>query len=118
LFDGRLLDQMLAVFLEANRGDITIDYLSNVQKRTFPRGLDAEIFTSESLACAHREAVKPHEREHVTPFIYEHGGRFRLDSFTGPEDLSAHRWTLDTPEDWRFIEAVYSALWRKGQSAE
>lgn len=107
LFDGALLDEMLEVFSRTN-----VDYLSNTLKRTFPRGLDAEIFTFAALERAHREAVKPHEREHVTPFIYGHPEWFRLHSFEGAADLSGHRWTLDTPEDWRFIAAVYESLYR------
>ena len=54
LFDGALLDEMLAVF-HANPG---LDYLSNVQVRRFPRGLDAEVFTFAALARAHREATR------------------------------------------------------------
>mgnify|MGYP003340477344 CR=1 FL=1 len=106
LFDGALLDEMLAVF-HASPG---LDYLSNVQARRFPRGLDAEVFTFAALTRAHREATRQHEREHVTPYFYQHPELFSLHSFVGNEDLSAHRWTLDTPEDWQFVEAVYAAL--------
>lgn len=111
LFDGVLLDEMLAVFQSANQPQITVDYLSNVLERTYPRGLDAEIFTFAALARARREARQPHEREHVTPYFYQHPELFRLRSFAGNTDWSGHRWTLDTPEDWRFIEAVYAALY-------
>lgn len=107
LFDGTLLDEMLAAFDDAH-----VDYLSNTLKRTFPRGLDAEIFTFAALERANREAVKPPEREHVTPFLYQHPELFRLRSFEDETDLSAHRWTLDTPEDWQLIEALYQALYR------
>lgn len=119
LFDGALLDEMLALFqgeddlLTTQRGRPVgegLDYMSNVQVRRFPRGLDAEIFTFAALTRAHREATQPHEREHVTPYFYQHPERFRLHSFVGGEDWSAHRWTLDTPEDWHFVEAVYEAL--------
>lgn len=106
LFDGALLDEMLAVF----HATPDLDYLSNVQPRRFPRGLDAEIFTFGALARAHREAMQQHEREHVTPYFYQHPELFRLHSFDALEDLSAHRWTLDTPEDWRLLEAVYAEL--------
>jgi len=114
LFDPTLLDQMLAVFHEANQRAVTVDCLSNVIRRTHPRGLDAEIFTAGALERANREAKQPHEREHVTPYFYQHPELFRLRSFEGAEDLSALRWTLDTVEDWQFIEAVYAALYRKG----
>jgi len=106
LFDGVLLDEMLKMFSGAGA-----DYLSNTLKRTFPRGLDAEIFTSAALMRANRDAIKPHEREHVTPYFCEHPELFRLRSFEGAVDLSAHRWTLDTLEDWHFVEAVYQALY-------
>ncbi len=106
LFDGAVLDEMLAAF-SATPG---LDYMSNVQARRFPRGLDAEIFTFAALERVHREATRQHEREHVTPYFYQHSELFRLHSFVGKEDLSAHRWTLDTPEDWQFVEAVYAAL--------
>ena len=128
LFDGALLDEMLAVFQSAGglqppsvssdsaterrlqAAGTGLDYLSNVQARRFPRGLDAEIFTFTALARAHREATRQHEREHVTPYFYQHPELFRLHSFVGASDLSEHRWTLDTPEDWQFVEAVYAAL--------
>jgi spore coat polysaccharide biosynthesis protein SpsF len=112
MFDGCLLDDMLAVFAEANQPGPTIDYMSNVLERTYPRGLDAEVFTFAGLATAHREATKQPEREHVTPFFYQHPERFRLRSYAGKVDLSCYRWTLDTPEDWQLVEAVYAALWQ------
>ena len=111
LFDGALLDQIIGVFCKLDEGvALKWDYMSNVLKRTYPRGLDAEIFTLNVLDRAQVEARQPHEREHVTPYFYQHPELFRLRSFDGGEDLSAHRWTLDTPEDWQFVEAVYAAL--------
>lgn len=108
LFDGALLDRMLAKF--------DADYMSNCMRRTFPRGLDAEIFTMAALERAQAEATQKHEREHVTPYIYGHPEKFRLQSYEEAEDNSGLRWTLDTPEDWRMIEAVYNALSPKGES--
>jgi spore coat polysaccharide biosynthesis protein SpsF len=114
LYDGTLLDRMLAEFGRLNATGVAVDYMSNVIKRTFPRGLDTEIFTFAALERTHQEATQPHEREHVTPFLYQHPELFCLHSFTNNVDLSDRRWTLDTPEDWRFIEAVYKALYREG----
>lgn len=105
LFDGALLDEMLKMF-----SGTEVDYLSNTLKRTFPRGLDAEIFTFAGLERANRDANQPHEREHVTPYFYGHPELFRLRSFEGTPDLSAHRWTLDTPDDWEFIQTLYQEL--------
>ena len=110
LYDPQLLDRMLAAFVKPSAGPL--DYLSNVTKRTFPRGLDTEVFAFDALERAHREARQPYEREHVTPFLHQHPELFRMRSFEEQPDWSGLRWTLDTAEDWRFIEAVYQALYR------
>ena len=111
LLDPRLLDRMM---LEFQSRKPPVDYLSNTLKRTFPRGLDAEIFTARALEKAWREASHPAEREHVTPYIYHHPESFRRAGFTNPEDLSAQRWTLDTAEDFQLLSAIYKALYRPG----
>lgn len=110
LYDGALLDRMLTDFRRA-----PVDYLSNVIHRTFPRGLDTEIFTFAALERAQGEARRPHEREHVTPYFYQHPERFQLRSYEEQPDLSGLRWTLDTPEDWELVEAVYAALQPAGR---
>ena len=46
-----------------------------------------------------REDADPAWREHVTPYIYRHPELFRL-CRSPPIGPSAHRWTLDTPEDY------------------
>jgi len=106
LFDPQLLDRMIERFAE-----VACDYLSNILERTYPRGLDAEIFKSAVLEEANVGATRAHEREHVTPYIIEHTERFRLASFRGQEDFSHYRWTLDTPEDLQLIRAIYEALY-------
>jgi spore coat polysaccharide biosynthesis protein SpsF len=96
---GRVLD----VFLGC-------DYASNTVERSFPRGLDTEVMTTEALNIAVREATKPSEREHVTPFIYNHPERFRLRFAVDGNDRSGLRWTVDTPEDMAFVTTIYDEL--------
>jgi spore coat polysaccharide biosynthesis protein SpsF len=112
LFDGSLLAFMLERFGRSIATGQTVDYLSNTLVRTYPRGLDAEIFTAAALRQAHDRAREDFEREHVTPYIYRHPELFRCENYTGTPDRSRYRWTLDTEEDWRLIEAVYAALWQ------
>ncbi len=105
LIDPILIDAVVA--LRARRGT---DYASNVMSRRFPRGLDIEAFTAAALFRADREAREPHQREHVTPFLYEDPGRFSLASLIGQDDLGGHRWTVDTPEDLSLARALYERL--------
>lgn len=93
------------------QADLGVDYVSNALKRTYPRGLDVEVFPLEVLRIAQREATEHHEREHVTPFIYRHPERFRLADIVQDRDESHLRWTVDTPADFAFVERVYEALY-------
>ena len=87
------------------------DYTSNCQKLTFPKGLDVEVFKAEHLETAYYEARDPYEREHVTPFFYRNPDRFRLSNLECDPPLGDLRWTVDTPEDFAFVEQVYAALY-------
>lgn len=87
------------------------DYVSNTITPSYPEGVDVEIVRVSALRQADREAALPSEREHVTPFIWKQPQRFRLHNFSRTPDLSFMRWTLDTPEDWAFVQAVYEVLY-------
>ena len=108
LIDPGVMDDVVAAFRAGQPG---LDYASNVlPRRTFPRGLDTEIFTRTALETCAREAADASSREHVTPFIYRHPERFRLHGIEADADYSDHRWTVDTPEDFELIEKIYRAL--------
>jgi spore coat polysaccharide biosynthesis protein SpsF len=86
------------------------DYASNCHRRTFPRGLDVEVFSRTALDSSHAAATAAAEREHVTPFIYRHPERFVLRDVTDPVDRSHLRWTVDTVDDLALIQRMYSEL--------
>jgi len=114
--DCPLLDpQVVSAMLRAYQAQPALDYMSNVIVRRFPQGLDAEVMRMEALEAAFREAREAYQREHVTPYIYEHPERFKLGSYAGEVDLSHLRWTLDTPEDRQLIEAIYRALFPRNR---
>jgi spore coat polysaccharide biosynthesis protein SpsF len=105
LIDPDVMDETIRVF-----EDERADYASNVNPRRFPRGLDAEVFTVAVLERAWREAREPYQREHVTPYIYNHPETFHIASNIGKDDYSEHRWTLDTPEDLNLMRAIYASF--------
>jgi spore coat polysaccharide biosynthesis protein SpsF len=90
----------------------TLDYASNTIVPTYPEGLDVEVFTYEALARAWNEAKLPSEREHVTPYIWKHPEKFRIENVTHEPNLSHLRWTLDYEADLNFTRAVYERLYR------
>lgn len=112
LLDSEVLAAMVAKFVELQRDGAPVDYLSNTLERTYPRGLDIEVFTFAALARADREASSPAEREHVTPYLYRHPEAFRITQFLNERDLSAYRWTLDTEEDWELLKGIFDRVYR------
>jgi spore coat polysaccharide biosynthesis protein SpsF len=89
-----------------------LDYVSNTLERTFPRGLDCEVFTVSALMRAQSEAVSISDREHVTPYIWRNGGTFNIGQIKDNEDLSDIRLTLDTIEDYLSLSTMSSIIIR------
>lgn len=104
LIDPDVLGAMVEVF---RAGDAVL--VSNCVERSFPRGLDAELFSRAALDVMLAEAATAPQREHVTPFLYAHPERFRIVSHEWPEDLSDYRLTLDTPEDFDLLDRIFNA---------
>jgi spore coat polysaccharide biosynthesis protein SpsF len=86
--------------------DFAANRLPPPWKRTYPIGLDTEVCTFSGLETAWREAVEPHQREHVMPFFYDHPERFRILHFTHDPDLGELRWTVDTPADLELVRRI------------
>ena len=106
LTDPALLDALVELHLAGG-----YDYSSNVEERTYPDGLDAEIFTYPLLERAWREATTSFEREHVTPFMRHAVPGVRHGVLKDRVDRSDMRWTVDYPEDYEFACRVFEALY-------
>src|SRR3989344_287708 len=107
LSDPKVIDETIEYFLK-NATDV--DYAS--KPSNYPEGLDMEIFSFSTLERAWKEAVKPSEREHVTPYVYNHPEMFRVRAWqSGVEDFSAMHWSVDTPEDFIFVTKIFENLY-------
>ncbi len=84
------------------------DFTSNTIHRTYPRGLDTEVFPFAVLETAWCEDRNPAWREHVTPFITNHPERFSNVQVTNGDDHSNLRWTVDTPEDFALVQNIFT----------
>jgi spore coat polysaccharide biosynthesis protein SpsF len=105
--DAEVIDGVIERHLETGA-----DYTANTWgRRSFPKGLDADIVKTEVLLDAAAEATDPYEREHVLPFIYRRPERFRLEGYAQARDEGELRWTVDLPEDYAFASEVYDGLY-------
>lgn len=108
LIDPEVMDEVISLYLNNFK---RYDYVSNTLKRTYPRGLDTEVFSWSALEKAYKEAKERPEREHVTLYMYRHPERFCLANSGSAEDYSQHRWTVDTKEDFELIELILQELY-------
>ena len=82
------------------------DFISNNLIRTYPIGVDTEIFSFETLEKAWKEAKLPSEREHVTPFIKKNDTIFKIHNLENEQQLPIYRITIDRREDLNFLKEI------------
>jgi spore coat polysaccharide biosynthesis protein SpsF len=134
LIDPELIDQTMLVFMSGMRSqeisshhfDFVANRLPPPWGRTFPIGLDIEIFTFDALEQAYQLAISKYQREHVAPYFYEgtpvdqlqyqapgssystaispHGFKIALTHHT--PDYGQLRWTVDTSEDLDLVRKI------------
>ena len=101
LIDPEIVDKVIRKY-EIEK----FDYVTNTLIRTFPIGLDAEIFSFDVLEKTWKNAILPSEREHVTPFIRNKKMDFSVGNIEHEEDLSKIRVGLDRKEDYELIKII------------
>lgn len=109
LIDPIVIDNIIELYLR-NKFDIISNASGNQLDRTFPRGLDTEVFSFDILESAHNNAQQKYQREHVTPYIYENAKQVFY--FKNIVDYSKYRWTLDTEEDFILISEIYKRFYK------
>ncbi len=97
--DYGVLDNLIGLYVKGG-----YDYASNCIRRTFPHGLDCEIFSFEALKRAYDSTAFVDDdkfyREHVTTYLHTQPKLFKLGSLTDEEDNSGIRITVDTKQDY------------------
>jgi spore coat polysaccharide biosynthesis protein SpsF len=117
-----LVPSQVDVVLEHHLSHVS-DYTTNMgpdwpNDSTSVIGHEVEVASAAALERAHREATEPGDRAHVMPYLYRAAHGFRVERVSVPDELAplSPRLTLDTPEDYRVISAIYDALYRPGRA--
>lgn len=106
LIDPAIVDLVVDAHLTSGA-----DYTTNAIQATWPDGQDVEVMRAGTLLRAFAEARLASEREHVTPYIYNHPELFRINHVKGARDLSALRWTVDEAADLAMVREIYAELY-------
>jgi glutamate-1-semialdehyde 2,1-aminomutase/spore coat polysaccharide biosynthesis protein SpsF len=105
LIDPIVCGQVIRMLTESGA-----EYASNIQPRTYPKGLDCEVFTYALLERANAAATEVSDREHVTPWMLRVPALRTANLSSTDARLAEQRWTLDYPEDLEFLRKVCALL--------
>ena len=105
LIDPIILDKLIYSYVKSN-----VDYMSNGLIRTFPLGMEAEIFSFKTLEKAYKNSKNDYDKEHVTTYI-KSNKNFSKKNIKSNKNLSKYRFTLDTIEDYELITQIYLKLY-------
>lgn len=113
LIDPKIVDLVIKKHLSSGA-----DFTANLSegtlvKRTFPRGLDVEVFNFSTLEKTLQEAKTLYQKEGLDPYIFEHPELFSISTIENGENLSFMRWTVDEMKDLEFVQEVYKKLFKE-----
>ena len=113
--DAAIVDRVINSHLKLR--EVYIDYTANTLIRSYPKGLDVEVFDTNILKDVYHVAESDYDKEHVTPYIYNRPGIYRLNAVKAPKELYAPniRVTLDTIEDYIFLCMIFDYLYPKNK---
>ena len=108
--DNPLVDPTVIDDLIINYQKSSCDYASTNLARTYPFGIDAEIFSFNTLEKTWKNAILPSEREHVSPYMIKHSKIFKQFNLRNPIKVPILRLTIDREEDLELIRIVISKI--------
>ncbi len=104
LLDYRLVDKALKIFSSG-----TYDFVTNVLRRTYPKGQSVEVIDSSVFKKVYPLIKKTSDKEHVTPYFYANHEKFSIYNFESGRHYEHIQLSVDTPNDMiRFKKDVNS----------
>ena len=112
LIDVKLVSDGLKKFCESKKKP---DLVTNCVIETYPEGMQYGIFNFETISKIWTNVKNPFWREYIFRYIIENKSKFKVISMENSKNLSSMRWTVDYPEDLKFVKKVYEKLYSKNQ---
>lgn len=108
LLDPDIIDRVVARFKKSDA-----DYVSNIMERSWPRGMDTEVFSRAALLKSDHEGNLPEHREHVTIYVRTHPDLFKIENVLAPpeETWAELRLCVDTAKDYKMLQMVFDAIY-------
>lgn len=108
LLDPQLVDCAVTLFNKERN----CDFVTNIAKRTFPRGQSVEVFHSEVFLRGFRQMTEEEDFEHVTRFFYKRPHNYKFLNFENNDgDYSAINLSVDTAADMKMFERLVARMY-------
>ena len=108
--DNPLVDPTVMDDLIINYQKSSCDYAATHLIRTYPFGIDGEIFSYHALEKTWTEAKLPSEREHVSPYMKKNPDIFKQFNLRNQVEVPLVRLTIDREEDLELFRIVISKI--------
>lgn len=107
IIDPEIIKKVIQHFLSG-----TYDYVSNSNVRSYPDGMDVQVFSLKTLMDSYNSTADKLHREHVTLHIRQNPEKYRILDISAEEEFHFPELglTLDTIEDFRLIEKIIQHL--------
>lgn len=107
IIDPTVVDKTVQLFLDSK-----VDYVSNTLIRSFPDGMDTQVFSLENLKKSKNLTLDPLDLEHVSRFMWQHPNLFSQLNMPAPSDFY---WpelglTLDEVDDYQLLKKIIETL--------
>ena len=116
LIDPTIVDSVIEKF-QSNSYDyisnFSVDVNDNGSILSYPSGTEVEIFSFTALETAWKNATSEYDKEHVTPYIYNHLEKFNIFTLKSKKNLSQFRWALDYENDLKLIRIIISKIQKR-----
>ena len=108
--DNPLVDPTVIDDLIINYQKSSCDYASTNLARTYPFGIDAEIFSFNTLEKTWKNAILPSEREHVSLYMKKNSKIFKQFNLRNKIKVPLVRLTIDREVDLELFRIVISKI--------
>ena len=108
LIDPQIVSQVISIH-QNNK----FDFVSNSSVRTYPDGMDVDVFSTNNLKKSLRLTKNRYDLEHVTLFMKRKKKLFKQCNVMATESLHLPKLglTLDEPKDFELIKLIFKKLW-------
>lgn len=111
--DPRTIDKVVSIH-KNNRYDFVCNNFP--LPRTYPDGMNVEVFSKNILDEMYKKSRLPSEREHVTFYVLGRPEKYKIFRVDYKKDLSKYRLNLDYPEDYFLLKTLFESLYIKNRN--